>query len=233
MVMTEKEMDEQLELERKEAESNGLSINIVKVLDAEDEILSEDSYHGISSLVDSIIEKKKNVKLEIGTVYGVLLKDIKGSMFARKTRFDIGTFDWRLVEQPLDSYNVDVKGLNDKVGNKYTLVKYVGNSEFIELYTNKTIRLNSVYPADLELFVDEVGKVISNPLMVNMNSLVEVDNSIRSSVVTNDSELVVSYINNLDSAAREFFDSQLDILWQEDYKYAKEEDRIRVFEKTK
>lgn len=261
MEMTEEEMDEQLELERKlESNSNGLFKNLVDAgLAGPNENIDPDcSYteEKLEKIKDSscskeIIEEDPNIIRslgevdlagpnevdsnwpKVGDVYAIKFSDIKSAAISRESKFDISRFQWFVSTSSLVQYDPDVRSLNSKIGNRYTLLKYEGGREFVEFFTGTTIRLYEKNKSDVESFIKEVNLSKINPLMVNLDDLTKIDDNIKSDIVSCNEEFISTYINNLVDSSIECFNSQYNIVWQEDYKNAKVENNIYDFIKIK
>ncbi len=235
MLMSEEEMDEQLELEETLDELvSGING------DAPSSKVVEISSYGSDGLLKALVESgmagpnKLDKKWpRVGEVFAVKFNDIKSASISRESKFDIGKFQWFISYGSLNQYDYNVRDLNHKIGDRYTILRYEGGREFTEFFTGTAVRLYEKNNDNIRDFMVEVNAVRENPLMVTMDDLVEVSDDIISTIISDKDELAGLYLNGLKESSIALFNNQFDIIWQEDYKDAIIKNKIDNFCKIK
>ena len=124
------------------------------------------------------------------------------------------------------------KTLNE-IGDNYTLLKYIGNNEFKEFYTGKTIVVYREAVEDTRTFLTKLEYYKDNPLciLIGLKNLEVVSSEIEDKIIANakNRDKIVSFIEKATTIARRELDKDLIDMIEEDRIYAEETNKVYKF----
>ena len=195
-------------------------------------------YHMNSEEISYIMELVNNNRPKLNTIYAISLNNIESlECVYNQTDFEKGFQHTFIPIKPsylkqLDNYNKDIK-------ESTTLIKYIGEGKFIEVYTNKTINLidgKHIFNSKKDYldftyndYKEEFNKYLRSPLFIDFKDCNELNkiNTNRFSRNNKNKVKITSYINDLEKTSQRNLLDSLRIIIKKDYNYAILENNIR------
>ena len=172
---------------------------------------------------------KKNEKM----IFAVKLSDIKFPMFYKESDFRVDKFQWGITLKDFNDYNLDMYQAFCSVANQYVLVelKEQGSPEVVEMYTGRVL---NIMPEDtfasLESTMAIMERIKKHPLAVCRLYDV-IDDEIMSNVISAKPADIKAYLDIAEKLARELYQEAVQILVEQDYEYAANENKVYEFKK--